>query len=353
MDAPVNRVSVLMVNWRDLEGKLNGFRVPNGLGEKEVLKQQLDFLSRGLNRILAAPLPHENAHLALLRSTVAKLEKSIYPNPILRFLIRLKLQTVDRPVQMKAFRQMKEDNLSQLKKFMLDRGFGSVSEQLEKRLDYERSRVEVGMSGQLDQSKRLELTLVLEKDPFGRYQPDLISARMFEHERPIFPLDIPLENQVDVAMVVNLMLGRAVCVEGRNGLGEPSEKWLSLDVANPGANILQFNADYGYDVGELLRQMSKDLGISGLYDSRLIEELKKGNQISFLAGPPFDRKLIMEADPATKQITLLNEHGSQIDAYHLREEKKAYQVEMTQGASQLNVPHKRERSNIQQNGIGH
>lgn len=280
------------------------------------------------------------------------MERQLWPNVLVRSLVKLRAELFDRPVQQKQFKMMKDENWLQISKFMNERGFGTLVADLEKELDHVRDWFGMRMSGELEGGKRVELELEMACDLDGRYRPTLIGATLVEADGTKFNHDFLLSDPLDVPMVVNLMQGRAVCVLERDGKGGEVEKWLQVQFDKGDSYLRNFNMDYGFSAEQLLRDIAVQFGMPGLSDGRLVEELKKGNQIGFIAGAPLNKKLLLEADPSLKSLTLRNESGEKLEIQVLMEQKKAHEVKMSEGLPEIKMERNIGKVNGQERGIG-
>ncbi len=352
MEARVNRAEVLLENWKELEKKLIGFGGSTGMTRAELLRQQYGFLSLGLMRLGVGAEPHEKPQVQLLQASLSRLEKQLWPNPIVRFFVRLKEQFFDRPARQREFGAMKEENLAELKKFMVERGFAPMVERLSDSLDYERKRIALTMSGQLDPERLVHLTLGLEMDPQGAYRPQDIRAVLLDAlKEDQISFDFPVHYGLDAPMVVNLIQGRSVCIGQPDGVGGTEEKWLGL---YHGAESLlgEFGKDHGFRVEEQLKELARSVGMPGLDDERLVAELKKGNQIAFDAGPPFLSKLQIEADPGQKALIFRDHMNRPRYLFEVLREKQGYQKELETRAGQIEKSVKLDRGLLEQKGMG-
>lgn len=235
---------------------------------------------------------------------------------------------------------------------MNERGFGTLVGDLEKELDHVRNWFGMRMSGELEGGKRIELELEMACDLDGRYHPTLIGATLIDSDGQKLSHDFLLSDPLDVPMVVNLMQGRAVCVLERDGKGGEVEKWLQVQFEKGDSYLRNFNVDYGFSAEQLLRDISVQFGMPGLSDDRLVQELKKGNQIGFIAGAPLNKKLLLEADPSLKSLTLRNESGEKLEIQVLIEQKKAHEVKMSEGLPEVKMERNIGKVNGQERGIG-
>lgn len=349
METRVNRAEVLLENWKELEKKLVEFGGSTGMTRVELLRQQHGFLSAGLMRLGVGAQPHERPQTELLQASLSRLEKQLWPNPIVRFFVRLKERFFDRPARQREFGAMKEQNLAELKKFIGERGFGSLVGRLENGLDYERQRVELDMSGQIDADRVVSLALGLELDASGRYNAVDISAQLLDtlnQEKTV--LDVPFRYALDAPMVVNLIQGRSVCVGSEDG-GE--ERWLGI-YRDGKSSVGEYGLAKSYEIDQPLRELAGIFGISGLHDERLVAELKKGNQIAFDPGPPFEGKLMVEANAGLKEFLFHDHTGKLLFLEEVVREKQAYHRQMETGSDPVMAEMKLHRGQQEQRGMG-
>ncbi|RYZ52334.1 MAG: hypothetical protein EOP49_09690 [Sphingobacteriales bacterium] len=330
MEKQINRAEVLLENWKALEKELSLFGQANGSQRRELVMAQYRMIREGLDRIAVSPLSVERPHVAMLRSALDRMERSIWPNPMVRFFMKVKADLLDRPREIKKFKDMRTENIAELKKFMVEKGFGSVADRLEDVLDYMRSYVHLTISGQLEGNRTLGLTLELAINPERGYYPNGVFAYLDGPAGKIADCSFSLTaNPLDVPMIVNLMQGRAVCVQQADGLGGSSDKWLQLDFREA-TFMRSFHADYGFDARVLLKELTTGIGMPSVYDDRLVEELRQGNQVSVFAGAPFNQRLLIEADPASKLLMVRDDRGVPLEIRGLLEKRKAFEQSIAQ-----------------------
>jgi len=249
---------------------------------------------------------------------------------------------------------MKGLNERELKRFLNEKGFSPLVSRLDRELDYKRPWFGMKMSGQLEEGRRIELELQVVKTLDGKYYPSLIAATLLEPDGKKLNHDFLLSDyMLDAAMVTNLMQGRAVMVMDRDGRGGQSEVWLQVHFSAGDNYLRNFNTDYGFDSGKLLADFALQIGRVELDDERLLGELKKGNQVSFPAGAPFNRTLTIEVDPAAKQLTVRGDAGEAISMQQLLEQTQQYVSEMGTGVDvESNLTVQRQKTNGQENQLG-
>lgn len=317
----INRAEVLLDNWKAREEKLARFGEANGSTSRELLFERYVFLRDGVWRLGLDAQLQERANVQLLKGALSRMELRLWPNPVLRLWERMKAELLVRPVMIKQLKVMKEQNLLELERFMLERGFGTLVPGLERELDYERNWFGMQMSGELEGNRRIEMVLEMAKDLDGRYHPTLIDATLVESDGTRLGHGFVLGDALDAPMVVNLMQGRAVSVRERDGRGGESEKWMQVHFEKGDSYLRHFHADYGFDAVALLKDFAQLVGKVELADRQLLDELKKGNQVALIAGAPFHKQLLIEADPSTKQLAIRSETGELLSMRALAEQK--------------------------------
>lgn len=110
----VNRAEQLWKNWEERQKELENLAGFGNDHNLSIQKLKYDFLRSGIYRLSSSPLEKEQLCLHVIRSVTAKLEKQLYPNPMIRILHRLKALVYDKPVHLKEFNKQKTENLEQL-----------------------------------------------------------------------------------------------------------------------------------------------------------------------------------------------------------------------------------------------
>ena len=317
MAGGVNRAAQLWKNWEAQQKQLESL---TGLGlesARAIHQHKYDFLRQGVYRISVNPSEQEKSLLPVIASVTDKLQKQLYPNPVLRLLHRIKAAVYDRPVHLHSFTRQREENLAALKEQLKAAGFASFTGRLEKYLDYETPKVNIDMATQLNDKGRLETTLHLERDNFGQYRFDRYQATVTREGSPERTYTFPADSRLTASEAVNLLEGRPVKKAFETADGTTSQQWVQLDFRDKEAKLQHYHEDYGYDLKTALLEHSIRLGIAGLAKERVIENLEKGNLATF--NVPDKGYYYFHASPSGHTINLYDQDKRPLKAEELLE----------------------------------
>jgi hypothetical protein len=353
VESRVNRAEVLMANWKELEKKLLGFGEASGSTGRELTFRRYDFLRDGVWRLSADPKPHEKSNIELLKGSLSRMEKQLWSNVMARLMVKLRAELFSRPRLIKEFKEMKGLNERELKGFLNEKGFSALVPRLGAELDFERPWFGMKMSGELEECRRIEMELQVVRMHDWKYYPSLIDATLVLADGKRLNHEFLLSDyMLDAGMVTNMMQGRAVSVMDRDGSGGENQVWLQVHFDPQDSYLRRFHGDHGFDAGKLLSDFAVQVGKVDLDDERLLDELKKGNQVSFIAGAPFNRKLLLEADPSSKSLLVRNEMGERLEMQELMEQKKGHDIKISEGLPEIKVERNVGQVNGQERGIG-
>lgn len=321
MNRNVNRAEQLWNNWEEKQKQLQGL---SGLGEEssQAIKQRkYDFLREGLYRISASPTEKEQLHIHAIRSVTDKLQKQLYPNPVVRLLHRLKAFVYDKPAHLRQFNKQRAENLESLKGQLKASGFASFNGKLEIYLDYETPKVHIPITSQLNDKGRLDITLNMERDNFGHYHFSQYQATVLrDGESRSF--NFQPESKITAMEAANLLDGRAVRKSLETADGSYSQKWVQLDFKNRDADghpkLQEFHEGYAYDLKNELLKLSVQVGVAGLAKDKVIQSLEAGNMAVFEVrdkGPYY-----LQANPAEQNLSLFDKDRKPLETVRLLKE---------------------------------
>ncbi len=299
----VNRAEQLWKNW---EEKQNGLESLVGLDNDSRTMQKLkyDFLRQGVYRLSVRLLEKEELYLQVIRSVVAKLEKQLYPNFIIRTLHRLKAMVYDKPVHLKKFEVQKAENLEQLTRQLAACGFASFTGKLDNYLDYERSNINIPMTTQLMGNYRMDIGLKLERDQAGHYRYTEYQARLYREGELWRSYTFPEGSKITAIEAANMLEGRAVNKSYQTADGSISQKWVQFDFSSHEPKLLEFHQDYGYELKKELMKTTGGLGLYGCDRNKIVKDLERGNLIGLEI--PGKGSYYLYANPAERSLSLLD-----------------------------------------------
>lgn len=307
MGQQINRAAQLYQNWDSRQTELDamGSMKPEGIG---LSKLKYDFLREGVYRISANPTEQEKLHLFALKTVVAKLEKQLYPNLLVRWFRQWKAALWDKPRYVRSFEAQKGENLAELTAVMKKMGMCGLSGKLEHALDYESSAQTVsGMHLMAGQGK-LMVALQLEKDGAAVYRPSEYQLVWNTADEQIRSCRIPVESGIDLSEAFNLLQGRAVYKGFENVEGKVIRQWVQLDPKAPGTEkpLVTFLPDHDFDLKRQLQEVAVQLETYVLLKEQSLKQLEAGCQVSVERGGK-DR-FYVQANPGGKSVDLFDQN---------------------------------------------
>jgi hypothetical protein len=284
MEGQVNRATQLYQNWEQKELMLMDVFGRGGVTD-DLSRQKYDFLRLGMLRI-PRPTADEKLVLGLIAKSAAKLERQLYPNFVVRMVIRLKRIVYDRPMQAARLKQLKSGNLLSLSRDLGRMGVDVERLDLEQRLDSESPRLDIPMVSPYGTAHNFEVTLHLEKQQSGAYALKNYTAELKD------PLGVEKNRSytfsaasgINTREAVNLLQGRSVLKYHKSGEKQMGSKWLQLDLKQldlEGKPVLrEIGADYEFNIKKQIAGIASELEKWDLTSSRVLEGLEKGNQIA-------------------------------------------------------------------------
>ncbi len=304
MQQQVNRAEQLWKNWEEKQKGLESLAGLGGESSRTIQKLKYDFLRQGLYRLSVQPSEKEQLYLHVIRSVTAKLEKQLYPNPVIRTLRRLKALVYDKPAHLKKFEQQKAENMEQLTGQLKASGFASFTGKLDNYLDYERTNISIPMTTQLPDKGSMDIALKLERDQTGRYRYTEYEASLYRDGAVQRSYTFPAESKVTAVEAANLLEGRPVSKSYQTADGSISQKWVQLDFKGNEPKLMEFHADYGYDLKKELMAAATGLGVDGLSRDKIVKDLEAGKLIAMEV--PGKGQYYLHANPADRSVSLLD-----------------------------------------------
>lgn len=304
MEQHINRAEQLWKNWEETRQGLERLAGADGGNDRTIRKLKYDFLRHGLYRLSVGPSEKEQLYLHVIRSVTAKLEKQLYPNPVVRALHRLKALVYDRPVHLKRFERQRSENLEQLAGQLKSAGFASFTGRLESYLDYERPIVTIPMAAQLPDRGSVDIEVKMERDRTGHYTFTGYRSELYRDGQLQQGYTFPAGSGITATEAAGLLQGRAVSKNYPTVDGGTERKWVQLDFRDSTPKLVEYQADYGYDLKKELTVAANGLGIDGLGREKTIRELEAGRMVTVEI--PGKGLHYLHADPAGRSIRVLD-----------------------------------------------
>jgi hypothetical protein len=346
MNRNVNRAEVLWRNWEEKRQQLENMPELATEGSLAIKKQQYDFLRQGLYRLSVNPAENEKLLIQVIQTVTDKLQKQLYPNPVIRLLQRLKAAVYDKPQYLRRFSGQREANLDRLKGQLKSLGFASFNSKLENYLDFETNRVKISLTQQMDKNVRLDFKLDMERDQSGAYQFSRYDAMLKKDGEASRSFTFLPQNGIAATEAANLLDGRAIRKGFEMADGGRHFKWVQLGQNNVKENgSLQLQEYHeGKSLKNELQHFAKQTGVTGLSREEMVSGLEAGNKLTFRVrdkGPYY-----LQADPAGPKLSLFDKDHQPMELSKLLKETKIQQAPVVR-------PVKSQEKNIQQSfGIG-
>ncbi|OYD46375.1 hypothetical protein CHU00_06715 [Sphingobacterium cellulitidis] len=251
------------------------------------------------------PTEREQLYLHVIRSVTGKLEKQLYPHPVVRALYRLKALVYDRPIYLKKLERQRAENMEQLSGQLRSFGFASYTGKLDSYLDYERRDVHIPMTAQLGEGARMDIELKLESERTGTYGLAGYRASLYQDRELRHSYTFGADSGITATEATNLLQGRAICKSHLTTDGSIERKWLQLDFNGTEPKLAEFHHDYGYDLKKELATTGKDLSVDGLARENTIRELEAGKMIAVEI--PGKGRHYLQADPAERSLRAMDD----------------------------------------------
>lgn len=324
MGRQVNRAIVLWENWQD---KMIMLEDLFGKGiEKDTIKQKYDFFKEGINRISKGASLDEKLVLDIVKKTVSKLEKQLYPNPLIRVFLKLKSILYDKPIQATKLKKLKVENFASLTATLGELGFNIDKLNLDRRLDFEKVKTSIDIISPWG-ANNYEVKIHLEKDSSGQYQMSSYTGTLKDWSNPdknrSYTFDVNLG--INVREAANLLQGRAILKYFRAAENQMASKWLQLDLKNlthdGKLQLKETPADYDFNLRQEVTKIAEVLNKPELVSMKVLNGMEEGNQVVLkeLNG----KTAYFQVSPLDKQIIILNDKKQPITIEQLKKEKEA------------------------------
>lgn len=353
MEMGLNRAEQLWQLWEEKQQQLEKLIGAGPDSATAIQQSKYEFLRNGYFRITAQPAENEKLHLHAIKLVTDKLQKKLYPNPLIRILHRIKSLVYDRPMHLRQFRQQKAECLESLTDKFKQLGLSSYSGRLEKYLDYESQQVSIPMTTQLPDKGTLDIDVQLVRDKVGQYQFIGYKATVKRQETEERSQLFKAETSVNAMQAVNLLAGRAVKQSYEMADGNTGHKWLQLDLATPalgGYKVNEYHNSYSLD--KAIADLAVVAGLRGLNKREIIIHLEQGHQLSIQGRSPLNEQLYVQANPSDHTLMIFDKERKPLAIDELAEKKAEANKHHAEKTLVLIKPQAKETEQAQSLGIG-
>jgi len=300
MKIAANRVLLAFKSWEERKKEMEPLIKAGTTDERTVARLQLDHLRKAGHRLSISARPDEKPFMALLNNQIARLERQLYPNLLLRIFSQLKDLFFDRPVYLKQQEQQRSANMQNLKIQLQNAGLNGISGKLEKHLDADQQSVCLPLDCQLGPDKRLNYDLHFEKDAFGDFQLDRLDGSLLQNGQILRSHEFELTEWPNLKShhIWGLLEGRAVKQEYTNLEGHTDQRWTELGTEGMKYYDRQYPFDLREELGKLPITRNQDEMVKYLEGGQIISSYwKKDGQF---------QPIYVQADPANQTVKLFD-----------------------------------------------
>lgn len=298
----VNRAKQLWENWEQKASQIQD--LTGTMDDKATLKYKYNYLTKGLNRISINPTEKEKLYVHAIKLVTAKLQKQLYPNPVLRFLHRLENVFLEKPAQMYLFAEQKKDCFEELQGQLKSAGLHHFSGKLDKELDFERQKIDLKSLSNLDNSNKLEVNVHLEKVGEGFYRFNGYTTSLIDEHGERKTASFSADKNINLNEAVNILSGRPIFKSQENADGTTNHRWFELerrenDLDNK-YELLSFSPSYNYDLKRVLENNAVQLEFYSICKEAVVKGLQAGHKVAF--DVPGKGQYFITANPSVQSV---------------------------------------------------
>lgn len=306
MDGNVNRAKQLWENWEHQASQIQ--ELTGSKEDKDILQFKYDYLTKGLNRLSIDPREKEKLYVFAIKNVTAKLQKQLYPNPIIRFLHRLDCLFLKKPAQRVVFKEAKVACMEKLQGQLKSAGLYHFVGNLDRELDFERRKIDLKSLSNLAGGSKLEVKVHLEKVSEGSYRFNGYTASMVDQNGEKKSAFFSAHKNVNLNEAVNILEGRPVYKGFENGDGTVSHRWLELTYVGKDPELtnelLSFSPSHTFNLKKTLLENAIQLDFYGIAREAVQRGLEAGNRVEFQINDI--GRYAIAANPSAKTIDFFN-----------------------------------------------
>lgn len=298
--------------WRSREqrfSKLFSFSLSTN---SALLKEKLEYYDRTAAKYKGTQDMDERFALRMLRQERNRMEKQLYPNLLIRLLRRLLLAPVKKQIIIRQESKKTGENSRALYQQVQRAGFPDLSAKIDEQIKQGQQQFSLPVSYYLNDKERLDHQLSFVKDQSGLYQFEGYKTTLYNESKPEEKrqqyFSMRNGHEINNTEAYNLLSGRCIQSGGT---------WMQLDFNDKDAHgnfrIKQFNADYGYNLENILQQLPVKELLNKEQADKLQEGLKNGGRmsVSFIKDGN-EQRFYIEANPQFKSVNIYDEHSRKV-----------------------------------------
>ncbi len=309
---PINRVETDLNQWRSREERFSKLFSFSLSSNKALLKEKLQYYDRIAAKYKGTQDMDERFALRMLQQERSKIEKQLYPNPVIRLLRSLLVVPVKEQAVIKQNNRKTEQNSQSLHQQVRRAGFTNLAAKIDEQIKQGQQQFSLPVSYYINDKERLNHQLSFVKDQSGTYHFEGYKTNLYNESKPNEQREqyFSAKNgyEINTTESYNLLAGRAI---------KKNATWMQLDFNDKDANgnfrMKEFHSGYGYNLQKILQQLPLKELLNESEANKLHDALKNGNRVavSFIKNGN-EQRYYIEANPQFKSVNIYDEHGRKI-----------------------------------------
>ena len=309
---PINGVETELNQWRSREDRFSKLFSFSLASNRSLLKEKLQYYDRIAAKYTGTQNLDERFALRMLRQERNRIERQLYPNPILRVVRRMLVVPVREQIVIRQNNKRTAENSQALHQQVQRAGFTDLLTKIEEQIKQGQQQFSLPVSYYLPNNERLDHQLSFVKGNSGLYQFEGYKTTLYNESKPNEKrqqyFNLRNEYNVNATEAYNLLSGRSIHRE---------QTWIQLDFNDKDQNgnfrVKQFHSDYGYNLETALQQLPLKELLNKDETDKLQDALKNGSRISvsFLKDGK-EQQFYIEANPQFKSVNIYDEHSRKL-----------------------------------------
>ncbi len=343
---PINRVETELNQWRSREERFSKLFSFSLSSNKALLKEKLQYYDHIAAKYKGTQDLDERFVLRMLQQERSKIEKLLYPNPVIRLLRRLLVAPVKEQTVIRQNNRKTEQNSQSLHQQVQRAGFINLAAKIDEQIKQGQQQFSLPVSYYINDKERLDHQLSFIKDQSGTYHFEGYKTNLYNESKPNEQRQQYFNRkngyEINATEAYNLLSCRAI---KKNGT------WVQLDFNDKDANgnfrMKEFHSGYGYNLQKVLQQLPLKELLNESEANKLHDALKNGNRlaVSFIKNGN-EQRYHIEANPQFKSVNIYDEHVRKITLNTALGNKTFEAVKLTQKVNERN-----EQSQAKKNGM--
>jgi hypothetical protein len=221
---PINRVETELNQWRSREERFSKLFSFSLSSNKALLKEKLQYYDRIAAKYKGTQDLDERFALRMLQEDRSKIEKQLYPNPVIRLLRRLLVAPVKEQIVIRQDNRKTEQNSQSLHQQVQRAGFINLAAKIDEQIKQGQQQFSLPVSYYINDKERLDHQLSFVKDQSGTYHFEGYKTNLYNESKPNEQRQqyFNMKNgyEINTTEAYNLLSGRAI---KKNGT------WMQLD----------------------------------------------------------------------------------------------------------------------------